>query len=282
MLGLIAGQGALPLEIARAARRRGAEVFAVALEGFASPALEAETAQLYWFKAGQVAEALRALQQSGAREVVLAGKVPKAALFSQAEAAGWALDARATAELSALSDRRDSSILARVVSGLEAAGLRVLPQAELIPELLAQPGPLGRIAPTAAQQRDIEAGVPIARALAGFDVGQTLVIKHGAVLAVEAIEGTDAAIRRAGHFAAEATVIKVARPQQDPRFDLPAIGPETLDALVAAGARCLAVEAGRTLVLERARLCQRADQSGIALVGVVVGTQDRSAPGGAG
>jgi len=281
LLGLIAGQGALPLEIARAARRRGRPLVALALRGFAAPELAGHAERIHWFAPGEVGAALRALEESGAREVVLAGKVPRAALFAGSGAAPLALDARARAELAALSDRRDGSILARVVAGLEAAGLRVLPQAELVPELVAGPGPLGRVAPSEAQRRDIAAGIPVARALAGLDVGQTVVLKDGVVLAVEAIEGTDEAIQRGGGFAAEATVIKLARPEQDPRFDLPAVGPDTLDALLRVRARCLAVEAGRTLLLDREGLCQRADESGIALFGVVVGTRASRDAGGA-
>jgi DUF1009 family protein len=273
MLGLIAGQGGLPVEIARAARRAGRPVAAIALRDFASPELASLCSSIHWLAPGAIANALAALSASGAKEVVLAGKVPKGALFATEAAAALALDARAESELAALPDRRDASILLRVVSGLEALGLRVLPQAELVPELLAGEGPLAGPAPTPQQLRDIGAGFPIARALAAADVGQTLVLHSGSVLAVEAIEGSDEAIRRGGRYARGATVLKVARPDQDPRFDLPAIGPDTLDALCEVGARCLAVEAGRTLLIDRERLCARAGESGIALVGVVVGTQ---------
>jgi hypothetical protein len=275
MLGLIAGQGRLPVAIARAAARAGRPVTAIALRGFAASELAGLCKGIHWLAPGEIAAALAALHASGATEVVLAGKVPKAALFAESGAADLGLDARAGAELAALPDRRDASILARVVAGLEALGLRVLPQAELVPELVAGAGALGGPAPTADQLADIAAGVPIAQALAAADVGQTLVLHRGSVLAVEAIEGTDAAIRRGGRFARGATVLKLARPRQDPRFDLPAIGPDTLDALCEVGARCLAVEAGRTLLVDRESLCARAGESGIALVGVVVGTQAR-------
>jgi hypothetical protein len=265
VLGLIAGQGSLPLEVARAARGRGRPVAAIAFHGQTDPALE-EEAEITWLHPGEVGAALAALRGAGVREAVMAGKVPKAGLY--AGPAALRPDEEALALLSKLRDRRDDSILAALADWLEERGIRLLDQAELVPGLVGGEGLLGRTALDAQQRADVAFGFPIAKTIAGLDIGQTVVVKDGAVLAVEAIEGTDAAIRRAGQVGPGACVVKVAKPSQDPRFDVPAIGPDTLAAMLEAKAAALAFEAGRTLVLERAALVQAADGHGIALVGV--------------
>jgi DUF1009 family protein len=265
VLGLIAGRGSLPLEVARCARGRGRPVAAIAFHGQTDPKLEAE-AQITWLHPGEMGAALAALRGAGVREAVLAGKVPKAGLY--AGPAALRPDADALALLSRLRDRRDDSILAALADWLEERGIRLLGQAELVPGLLGGEGPHGRTGLGPEQRADVAFGFPIAKTIAGLDIGQTVVVKDGAVLAVEAIEGTDAAIRRAGRIGPGACVVKVAKPRQDPRFDLPAIGPDTLAAMLEAKASALAFEAGRTLVLERAALLRAADEHGIALVGV--------------
>jgi DUF1009 family protein len=265
VLGLIAGRGSLPLEVARSARGRGRPVAAIGFHGQTDPKL-AEEAEITWLYPGEVGAALAALRGSGVSEAVLAGKVPKAGLY--ADPAALQPDAEALALLSSLRDRRDDSILAALANWLEERGIRLLGQAELVPGLLGGEGPLGRTELGPKQRADVAFGFPIAKTIADLDIGQTVVVKDGAVLAVEAIEGTDAAILRAGRVGEGACVVKVAKPRQDPRFDVPAIGPDTLAAMLEAKASALAFEAGRTLVLERAALVQAADGHGIALVGV--------------
>jgi DUF1009 family protein len=251
--------------MARAARRSGRRVAAIAFPRLTDPDLE-KSAAVTWLAPGQVGAALDALRQAGVREAAMAGKVPKAGLYRDPKV--LQPDAEALALLASLRDRQDDSILGALADFLEERGVRLLPQAELVPELVAGEGPLGRTAPTAAQQEDIDFGVPLAKAVAGLDIGQTVVVKQRAVLAVEAIEGTDAAIRRAGEVAPGACVVKVAKPRQDPRFDVPVVGPDTLASMLDAKASVLAFEAGGTLVLERASLVARADADGVALVGV--------------
>lgn len=275
-LGLIAGSGSLPLEIARAARRRGRFVLALGFPGLTDASLSGLVAELVWLSPGQAEVALEALRAGRVREVVLAGKLPKQLLYQEPQRLG--LDALASEALGRLQDRRDASFFALVAETLHGRGIRLLSQAELVPELLPGEGTLGSVEPTPAQSADIAFGWPVAKALAGLDVGQTVVVRDGAVLAVEALEGTDAAIRRAGAFAAGASVVKVARPQQDPRFDLPAIGAGTLAALREARAGALAFEAGRTFVLERSALVREADAAGIALVGVADAARAGCAP----
>jgi len=265
VLGLIAGRGSLPLEVARSARGQGRPVAAIGFHGQTDPKL-AEEAEITWLHPGEVGAALAALRDSGVSEAVMAGKVPKVGLY--ADPAALRPDAEALALLSNLRDRRDDSILAALANWLEERGIRLLGQAELVPGLVGGEGPLGQTALGPKQRADVAFGFPIAKTIAGLDIGQTVVVKDGAVLAVEAIEGTDAAIRRAGQVGEGACVVKVAKPRQDPRFDMPAIGLDTLAAMLEAKASALAFEAGRSLVLERAALVQAADGHGIALVGV--------------
>ena len=266
-VGLVAGLGRLPFELARGARRRGRRVAAVALEGFADPALAGEVDACARLPVGQLERLFAFLRSEEVKEVVLAGKVPKRLLF---EAPGRLQpDATAVSLLATLGDRKDDSILRSFARALEAEGFELVAQAELAPELLAVEGPLGSVAPTPAQLADVAFAWPIAKALGALDVGQTVVVEGRAVLALEAIEGTDAAIRRGCELGrGGACAVKVAKPQQDPRFDVPAVGLATVRALAAGGGALLAVEAGRTLLLEREAMVREADAAGIALLGV--------------
>jgi len=270
MLGLIAGRGRLPVFVARAARRRGLGVAAVAFHGDTDPALAQDVDRITWLHLGQLDALLGALHEAGARDVVMAGKILKTNLYG--DLASLRPDARAIALIAGLPDRNDDAILGAIADALAAEGLILRPQAELVPDLLAGEGVLGGRAPTEAQQADVAFGWRIAKALGAVDVGQTVVVRERAVMALEAIEGTDAAIRRGAALGGRGvTVVKVAKPRQDPRFDLPAIGPETLVVLAECKAAALAVDAGRTLVMERARVVALADASGIALLGLFDG-----------
>jgi hypothetical protein len=268
-LGLIAGSGGLPAELARSARRRGFSVAAIGIRELADPALAGDVDALAWAYLGEFGRILDVLREAGAEQVVLGGKVPKAFLWERRDAIRP--DARALAFLASLGDRKDDSLLGTVVALLEGEGLSVASQLELAADLCARPGLLGRTAPSPAQERDIEFGWPVAKALGALDVGQSVVVQGRAVLALEAVEGTDATIAR-GCALADAkrgvVVVKVAKPAQDPRFDVPTIGLATLRTLVEGGGGALAIEAGQTLVLEREALVAEADAEGVALVGV--------------
>lgn len=266
-IGLVAGAGRLPFELARGVRRAGRRVVAVAFEGFADPALAEAVDALAWVRIGELGALFEALRRLGAREVVVAGNVPKEQLFASPDAIR--VDERGAAFLAGLRDRSDGAILRGLGDALESEGLRVVPQTAYARELLAPAGSLGRVAPSAALAADVAWGWPLAKALGRLDVGQTLVVKDKTLLAVEAIEGTDAAIRRGGALGrGGVVVIKIFKPGQDARFDAPTIGPETVATLAEAGAALLAVEAGRTLVLDREEVVRRADAHGIALLGV--------------
>jgi DUF1009 family protein len=267
VLGLIAGAGGLPREIARCARRAGRRVKCVALVDVTDPEID-EDADVSWVRPGEVADGLGALVAAGVRQAVMAGKVPKLLLFGDPEK--LQLDAQARRLLEQLEDRRDDSILETVAGALEQAGIELLPQCALAPELLAGEGVLGKVAPSRSEEGDIAFGLPIARHMGRLDIGQTVVVKDRAVMAVEAIEGTDEALRRGGALAGGGggVAIKVAKPGQDPRFDVPTIGLATVRAVAEAGLRVLAFEAHATIVLDREALVAEADAGGIAVVGV--------------
>ena len=271
-LGLIAGAGSLPLDIACAARERGHRIVAVALRDCCDPALRELSDEFHWLELGQLNALFDVFRDARVEQAVMAGKVSKQRLFRDgagSEAGGLKLDERAARALGALGDQADDSILRAVADLLAAEGIALRPQAELVPQLLPGVGTLGRHDPTAAQWRDVEYGFGIAKALGEQGIGQSVVVKQRAVLAVEAIEGTDAAIARGAQLGGSGVcVVKVAKPQQDPRFDLPAIGPDTLAVMQSVGAAVLAFEAEATLVLQRAKLVESADAAGIALVGV--------------
>lgn len=266
-LGLIAGAGVFPLEFARAARRAGRSVHAVAFRDLTDPLLSREVDVLHWLYLGEVEKLISTLVEGGVREAVMAGKVPKRLLYEDPRP--LRPDARAIALLSGLPDRGDDSILGALASAFEAEGVTLRPQAEWVPELFAGPGPLGAHAAGPEAWADFIYGWPIAKAMGRMDIGQAVVVERGAVLAVEAIEGTDALIRRAGELSREgACLIKVSKPAQDPRFDLPAIGPDTLIAMLESGVTALAFEAFQTIILGREELVARADEHNIPLIGI--------------
>lgn len=266
-LGLIAGDGRFPLEVARAARARGRRVVAVGFHGVTRDDLGPEVDEIHRIHLGQLDTLVATLRGADVRDAVMAGKVSKEHLFGDLEA--LRPDARALAFIAGLQDWRDDSILGGLADLLADDGIVLRPQLDEAPSLRAGIGPVGACEPDPAARADVAFAWPIAKAVAGLDLGQTVVVKSRAVMAVEAIEGTDRAIQRGGELAGgDVCVVKVAKPGQDPRFDMPAVGLETLATLIEAKARVLAFEADRTVVLDRAELARRADAAGLALVGV--------------
>jgi UDP-2,3-diacylglucosamine hydrolase len=262
----------LPVEIAEGAHREGRRVVCVNVVD-ADPRLSEIADDYQTVALGHLGAMVETFRSRGVREIVLAGKVDKLA------AAGAAtLDALGLSVASRLTDFGDASILAALVAVLEESGFVVAPQARYAPHLIAAPGVLGRRAPSSDEQTDIAFGVRIAAAVASLDVGQAVAVRRGMVIAVEAVEGTDAMIARAGTHTRGAVIVKVGRPRQDPRYDLPAVGPQTVAVMAAAGGAVLAVEAEQTLLLERDRLIAQADDAGIALVAAVPPREDGAAP----
>lgn len=261
-LGLIAGNGVFPRLVARGARDAGVEVVAVAHVGETDPELEAEVASLTWVRVGELGKIIRTLKQAGCERAVMAGGIKKARLFS-----GFRPDLRGAAFLARMRTLYDDKLLRGIADELEADGIHVISSTEYLPRLVPAPGVLSRRAPRSRERADIEYGLGVAKAIGAFEIGQTVVVKNGLVLAVEAVEGTDAAIRRGGELArGGAIVVKVSKPQQDLRFDVPAVGPETIRLMSEVGATVLAIEAGKTIVLEREKTLDAAASAGIAVV----------------
>jgi DUF1009 family protein len=271
-LGIIAGRGTLPVEVAEGARRAGRRVVCVNAFG-ADPRLCEIADDYHTVALGHLGAMVETFRSRGVTDIVLAGKVDKLAA-----AGGASLDSLGLRVASRLADFGDATILRALVAALEESGFIVVPQARYAPHLIAAAGVLGLRVPTRAEHADIALGMRIASAAAVMDIGQAAAVRRGIVIAVEAAEGTDAMIARAGALVADAVIVKVGRPHQDPRYDLPAVGPKTIAQVAAARGAALAIEAERTLVFERDRTIAEADRAGIALVAVpcVHGTGRRS------
>jgi len=263
-VGLIAGNGRFPLLFAETARAAGVHVVAVAHEGETLPELAPLVEAITWVQVGQLDRIIRAFQAAGVRRAVMAGGIRKEALLEH-----FAPDERAQRFLARLTTWGDDILLRGVAEELESEGIAVVSSTLFLTSLLAPIGPLTGSSPDAAQWSDIRLGIDVAKALGQWDVGQSVVVKSGMVLAVEAIEGTDATIARGGRPGA--IVVKVSKPQQDLRFDVPAVGPETVRQCSGAGVAVLAIEAGKTLVLDRADVVRLAEAAGLAIVGVDAG-----------
>lgn len=262
-LGLIAGRGAYPLLLAESARRHGREVFAVAFRGETDRAIGRFAARVEWMHVGQMLRLLDALRASGVSEAVMAGQITPTNLFRVR------MDAKTLEMLRALRLRNAETIFGAVAAELRAIGIHLLPASSFMADHMPAEGLLSARAPTEPQARDIELGLRVARATSGLDIGQTVVIKEGTVLAVEAFEGTNAAILRAGRLGGPgAVVVKAAKTSHDMRFDIPVVGRETLRVLQRARAAVLAVEAGRSIVLEREKVVEECNRLGLVLTAI--------------
>lgn len=264
-IGLIAGNGDFPIAFARAAKQRGLQVIAVAHEGETLPELEQLVDSMNWVKVGQLGRIITIFKEQGVTEVLMAGGIKKTRLFR-----GAMPDVRGIALLAKMSQKKDDSILRAVAEELESEGIMVRESTLYLESIVAQPGVLTKKKPAKAERRDIVFGWQMAKEIGRLDIGQTVVIKDQAILAVEAIEGTDEAIRRGGRLCGQgAVVVKVCKPQQDLRFDLPAIGTRTILSLVEVKASCLAIEAGKTIIIDREAVIKDADRAGISIIAVV-------------
>ena len=242
-LGLIAGNGRFPFLAAAGARRAGRRVVALAIKEEASPELAREVDELHWISLGQLGRGIELLKGAGAREAVMAGQVQHRQLFSDVVP-----DLKLIGVLARLALRNTDSLIGGVADALARDGITLLPSVAFLEDQLAVAGPMTRRRPDGEEEKDIAYGESVARTLAGMDLGQTAVVKGRAAVALEAMEGTDETIRRAGRIAGTGTtVVKVSKPKQDMRFDVPVVGEGTLDAMREAGARVLAIDAGRTL-----------------------------------
>jgi DUF1009 family protein len=263
-IGLIAGGGRFPILFAESARRAGHRVVAAAHVNQTDPALEKVVDELTWVKLGQFGKVVTVLKEGGVHEVVMLGGITKARFFRDA----W-LDGVGVALLAKLAVKSDDNVLRTIARGLEERGLPVIDPTPYLGDRLAREGVLGKHRPSDEELVDARFGLELARAIGRLDLGQTVVVKDRMGLAVEALEGTDACIRRGGELCKEgAVVVKAVKPQQDRRFDLPAVGPETVEALRDVKGRVLAVEAGATLVMDLDRMVETADRARIVLLGL--------------
>lgn len=281
-LGLIAGNGQFPFLLLDAARAQGLRVVVAAIKEETSPEMneralrEPNDVSVYWLSLGELSRLIAMFKSEGVTRAVMAGQVKHKQIFSSIRP-----DWRLAKLLLNLRTRNTDMLLGAVAKVLEDEGITLMSSTAFLEPMLAPVGLLTERAPDETERGDIEYGLKVARGIAGFDLGQTVVIASGACVAVEAMEGTDATIARAGEIfrtlGEEAstlerrlTVVKVAKPNQDMRFDVPVAGVPTIDAMRAAGATCLCVEAGRTLLFDREAMIAAANAAGIAILGEAI------------
>jgi UDP-2,3-diacylglucosamine hydrolase len=267
-LGLIAGNGRFPFLVLDAARAQGHEVTIVAAKEETFPELDDAAgrhgAAIHWISLGQLGTCIRVMKDAGVTHAVMAGQVKHTKIF----AGGIIPDLTFMSVLSKLRSRNTDGLIGAVAQVLRDKGIELIDSTSLLQPLLAGAGVLTRRAPNAEERADFEFGYRMADAIAALDIGQTIAVKHRAVVAVEAMEGTDEAIARAGHLAgAGVVIVKVAKPNQDMRFDVPVVGVATIEAMRRAGATALSLDAARTLVIDGGAVFAAADDAGIAIVG---------------
>jgi DUF1009 family protein len=261
-VGLIAGNGQFPILFARGARRAGLRVLAVGLRGETQPELEAEVDALIWVWIGQLGKIIDAFKSRGVSEAAFVGGIGKLKAFRNARP-----DWRMLKMAAGLRSFTDDALLRALAGSFEREGVSIIPSTQYLQEVVAIRGRLAGRLPTPEEEKDIALGRAVGEAIGRADVGQTVVVQRGHVIAVEAAEGTDACIRRAGELAgAGVVVVKRCKPGQDERFDLPAVGPKTIETLSEAKGAVLAIESGRTLILEGLEIARRADRAKIAVV----------------
>jgi UDP-2,3-diacylglucosamine hydrolase len=266
-IGLIAGNGRFPFLALQGARGLGHDVTVVAVKEEAFPELELAAreagADLHWVSLGHLGKCIKVLKGAGVAQAIMAGQVKHAKLFS-----GIVPDLTLLSVLTKLRSRNTDALISAVADVLRSEGIDLLDSTAFLAPLLAKSGVLTRRAPSPDDIEDFAFGYRMADAIASLDIGQTVVVKNRAVVAVEAMEGTDAVIRRAREIAGPGTrIVKVAKPNQDMRFDVPVVGVATIEAMRGAGATALSIDAGRTLVVDGDRVFSMADEAGIAVVG---------------
>jgi DUF1009 family protein len=280
-LGLIAGNGTFPMLVLDAARAQGTQVIVAAIKEETSPLIEQRgAAAVHWLSLGELGKLIDTFKKEGVHTAVMAGQVKHKQIFSAIRP-----DWRLAKVLFSLGTRNTDSLIGAVARVLEDEGIHLISSTSYLEPLLARPGVLTSRAPSDAEQKNVDYGRQVARHLAQYDIGQTVVIAESACVTVEAMEGTDATILRAGEImkslahepgssaheheallSRHLTVVKVAKPNQDMRFDVPVIGVKTIDTMAQAGATCLAVDGGKCLFLDGDRVIDAADQVGITIV----------------
>jgi UDP-2,3-diacylglucosamine hydrolase len=260
--GLIAGNGDFPFLVLEGARSRGIEMSVIAIREEASPALEKTARRFHWISLGELSRGIDLLHQEGVKHAVMAGQVKHNKIFSSIRP-----DWRLAKLLLSLPAKNTDSLIGAIARVLQDEGIELVDSTKFLGPLLPLPGILTARAPDAAESADIEYGRQIARQIAGLDLGQTVVVRERACVAVEAMEGTDETIERAARIASgqKLVVVKVSKPRQDMRFDVPVVGLKTIEVMSRCNATALAIDAARTLLFEREALIGAADEAGIAI-----------------
>lgn len=271
-MGLLAGSGRFPILFAEKARQLGIPVVCVGIRYEAPPELQQLTARFYWAGVARLGRMIRCFKREGVRRAVMAGKITKAVMHTPWRFVSLLPDLRTVWAWyrHRRPDNRDDTLLQGIIDEFGKDGIRFESALDICPELLVKPGILTRRRPSAQEEADIRFGWALAKEMGRLDVGQSVAIKEQAVLAVEAIEGTDQAILRAGSLCRRGgfVVVKVAKPQQDMRFDVPTVGCRTIQTMHQAGGRVLAIEAGKTIIIDEEETIRLANQLGIAIVAI--------------
>ncbi|MCE9603360.1 MAG: UDP-2,3-diacylglucosamine diphosphatase LpxI [Planctomycetia bacterium] len=280
-IGLFAGWGRYPVVVAEALVAQGYEVYCLGVKEHAdAAALRPFCKHFQWNGVARFGAAIRYFQKHGIVQATMAGKIHKTRLYRPLVWLHYVPDLRTIRMfynnfIRTQVDRRDDTLLGTIVKEFAGVGIDFAPATDFAPELLVKFGQLSRRPPTALERKDVEFGWQLAKEMGRLDIGQSVVVKGRNALAIEAIEGTDACILRAGELcsAGKFTVVKVAKPQQDMRFDVPTIGIGTLEQMVRAGASCLAIEAGKTIVIDQEAVCRFADRNGLAIIALEAAAQ---------
>ncbi len=271
-LGLIAGNGRFPFLVLDAARAQGLEVIVAAIKEETFPEIESRGATVHWLSLGELSKLIETFKREGVHRAIMAGQVKHKQIFSSIRP-----DWRLAKLLLTLGSRNTDSLLGAIAKVLAEEGIILEDSTSMLEPLLSKAGVLTRRPPTEPEQKNIDYGRAVARHLAQFDIGQTVVVAEGACVAVEAMEGTDTTIERAGQIMGSLesnpsilsralTVVKIAKPNQDMRFDVPVVGAETIEVMRNAGATCLALDAGKCLLLDGAAIASAADATNIAII----------------
>jgi UDP-2,3-diacylglucosamine hydrolase len=270
--GLIAGNGRFPFMVVAGARKVGASISVAAIREETDPKIAEEVERLTWVGIGQLGKMIRFFKSEGVEKVIMAGQVKHVQIFNRAIP-----DARMLKVLLKLPRRNTDSLIGAIAAELASEGIELVDSTCFLQDYLANAGTLTRRKPSTAESADVEYGLEIAREIAGLDLGQTIVVRSKACVSIEAMEGTDATIQRAGSLLQNGrvrlsrgplTVLKLAKPNQDMRFDVPVTGVPTIETMVAAGATCLCISAGKTLMFDRDQMIGLADKNKIAIIAV--------------
>jgi DUF1009 family protein len=260
--GLIAGNGKFPFLVLEGAKRAGATVAVAAIREETDPKIEKLADELIWVGVGQLGKMLRFFKKEGVEKVIMAGQVKHVQIFSSSIP-----DLRMIKMLLRLPRKNTDALIGAVASELASEGIELIDSTHFLNDHLPEPGNLTRRAPDERENGDIEYGLEVASEIARLDLGQTIVVRDRACVAIEAMEGTDAVIRRAGELVrGRLTVVKIAKPDQDMRFDVPVVGIPTIESMVSAGATCLCLTAGKTLMFDREEMVRLANKHKIAIV----------------